>query len=81
MQIKKQKSLIQEIRDEYQAEVKKLKRKEISFEGKATADHCPSRLYHPAFGEGYQNLCTHQGQRYLFQKAQRFEGHGERAGL
>ena len=29
MQIKKQKSLIQEIRDEYQAEVKKLKRKKF----------------------------------------------------
>ena len=52
MQIKKQKSLIQEIRDEYQAEVK-AETEEISFEGKAAADHCPSRLYHPAIGEGY----------------------------
>lgn len=34
MQIKKQKSLIQEIRDEYQAEVKKLKRKKFLLKAK-----------------------------------------------
>lgn len=34
MQIKKQKSLIQEIRDEYQAEVKKLKRKRFLLKAK-----------------------------------------------